>query len=181
MLDYIEIGEIVRPQGIRGEVKLRASSRSEAFYAQLDAVYLEEGGRYAPRKVLKGRASGGFAYLMLEGVPDRNAAEALRGCRVYVDRAHAPELGEDENFIGDLIGLTAVDTQGREIGRLREVLTPNAVCDVYAFDTPRGDMMIPALKRVVLRVDLDAGRMVLDENALAEVAVWQNEKAGRDE
>ena len=181
MRQYIELGEIVRPQGIRGEVKLRAASRDASLYSRLDTVYLEENGAYAPRKVLKGRANDGFAVLLLEGVPDRNAAEALRGRRVYVDRAHAPALGEDENFVCDLIGLTAVDRQGREIGRLREVLTPNAVCDVYAFDTPRGDMMIPALKRVVVSVDVGAGRIVLDEQALAEVAVWQDEKAERDD
>ena len=181
MRQYIELGEIVRPQGIRGEVKLRAASRDASLYSRLDTVYLEENGAYAPRKVLKGRANDGFAVLLLEGVPDRNAAEALRGKTVYVDRAHAPKLGEDENFVCDLVGLTAFDRQGREIGRLREVLKPNAVCDVYAFDTPRGDMMIPALRRVVLAVDIEKGRMLLDEDALKEVAVWQDEPGERDE
>ena len=176
---YIEVGEIVKPQGIRGEVKLSAGSPERL--ATLRTVYLKEGGAYRPRKVLKGRSYGGFAFLQLEGVTDRNAAEALRGQAVYVDREHGYELGEDENFVCDLIGLTAVDTQGNEIGRLREVLSPNAVCDVYAFDTPRGELMIPALRRVVTEVDLDSGRIVLDERVLPEVAVWQDEPAERDE
>ena len=179
--DYIQIGEIVRPQGIRGEVKLRAMCSDAAYYAKLESVYLREGDSYAPRRVLRGRCQGGFAVLLLEGVEDRNAAEALRGRGVYVDRAHAMELGEDENLICDLIGLRAEDTQGKPIGTLRDVLRPNAVCDVYVFDTPRGEMMIPALKRVVARVEVEAGRIVLDENVLPEVAVWQDEKAERDE
>ena len=177
--DYIEIGEIVKPQGIRGEVKLRAGSPERC--AKLETVYLKEGGAYRPRRVLKGRSYDGFAFLQLEGVGDRNAAEALRGQAVYIDREHGYELGEDENFISDLIGLTAVDTQGNRIGRLRDVLSPNAVCDVYVFDTPRGELMIPALKRVVNRVDLEAGQIVLDERVLPEVAVWQDEPAERDE
>lgn len=179
--EYIQIGEIVRPQGIRGEVKLRAMCSDPAYYARLESVFLSEGGAYVPRRVLKGRCQGGFAVLQLEGVQDRNAAEALRGRGVYVDRAHAMELGEDENLICDLIGLRAEDTQGRAIGTLRDVLRPNAICDVYVFDTPRGEMMIPALKRVVARVEVDAGRIVLDEQALSEVAVWQDEKAERDD
>ena len=77
---YIKIGEIVRPQGIRGEVKLRAMCSDEGYYAQLESVYLARGGEYVPRRVIKGRCNAGFAVLLLEGVADRNAAEELRGC-----------------------------------------------------------------------------------------------------
>jgi len=134
-----------------------------------------------PRKVLKGRSYDGFAFLTLEGVTDRNQAELLRGTEVYVDREHAVELDEDENFICDLEGLEAYDTQGNPIGTLREVLTPNQICDVYVFDTPRGEMMIPALRRVVKEVDLDEEKIILDETVLPEVAVWEDEPAERDE
>lgn len=180
-MEYLQIGEIVRPQGIRGEVKLRAMSSDEGRYAQLESVYLLVKGEYVLHRVLKGRCAGGFAVLQLEDVKDRNTAETLRGVGVFVDRAHAIELDEDENFVVDLIGLDAVDTQGRAIGRLTDVLTPNSICDVYVFDTPRGEMMIPALKRVVAEVNLDEKKIVLDENVLPEVAVWEDEPAERDE
>ena len=180
-MEYLQIGEIVRPQGIKGEVKLRAMSSDPERYARLESVYLLEKGQYVEHKVLKGRCNAGFAVLQLADVKDRNAAEALRGVKVYVDRAHAIELDEDENFVEDLIGLTAVDTKGNEIGELKDVLTPNSICDVYVFDTPRGEMMIPALKRVIARVDLDEEKIVLDEAVLPEVAVWEDEPAERDE
>jgi len=150
-------------------------------YARLETVYLKEGGKYVPHKVRKGRSYDGFAFLTLEGVTDRNQAEPLRGTEVYVDREHAVELDEDENFICDLEGLEAYDTQGNHIGTLREVLTPNQICDVYVFDTPRGEMMIPALRRVVKEVDLDEEKIILDETVLPEVAVWEDEPAERDE
>ena len=177
--DYIRLGEIVKPQGIRGEVKVHTGGDAQRL-AQLDTVYLEEGVGHAPRRVLKGRAGGGFAFLLLEGVDDRNAAEALRGRAVYARREDA-QLGEDENFVSDLIGLSAVDTQGNALGTLRDVLKPNAVCDVYVFDTPRGELMIPALRRVVAEVDVDGGRIVLDERVLPEVAVWEDEASERDD
>ena len=180
-MEYLQIGEIVRPQGIRGEVKLRAMSSDPQRYARLERVYLLVKGEYVACKVRKGRCNGGFAVLMLDGISDRNQAEALRGVKVYVDRAHAIELDEDENFVVDLVGLTAVDTQGTQIGTLTDVLSPNSVCDVYVFDTPRGELMIPALKRVVAEVDVEAGRIVLDERVLPEVAVWEDEPAERDE
>lgn len=178
---YLQIGEIVKPQGIRGEVKLRAMSSNMDRYTQLETVYLKKDGQYEPYRVIKGRSYDGFAFLQLEGVTDRDQAEALRGAGVYVDRKHAIALGEDENFVCELIGLTAVDTEGRRIGQLKDVLKPNAICDVYAFDTPRGEMMIPALKRVVRRVDVTGGIIELDEAVLPEVAVWEDEPAPRDE
>ncbi|MGN0774071.1 MAG: ribosome maturation factor RimM [Candidatus Ventricola sp.] len=180
-MEYLQIGEIVRPQGIRGEVKLRAMSSDPDRYARLESVYLLVKGQYVQHRVLKGRCAGGFAVLQLSGVKDRNEAETLRGVKVFVDREHAIELDEDENFVVDLIGLTAVDTKGGEIGTLTDVLSPNSICDVYVFDTPRGEMMIPALKRVVVSVDLDEGKIVLDEAVLPEVAVWEDEPAERDE
>lgn len=179
--EYIQIGEIVKPQGIRGEVKLRAMTSDMGRYARLESVYLKKGAAYEKRRVIKGRAYDGFAFLQLEGVKDRNEAELLRGTEVYVDREHAIELSEDENFVCELIGLEAIDTKGTHIGTLTDVLTPNSVCDVYVFDTDRGEMMIPALRRVVVRVDLDEEKIVLDENTLNEVAVWQDEPAERDE
>lgn len=172
----IQIGEIVKPQGIRGEVKLKAMTSDMSRYARLESVFLARGkGEMKEYKVKKGRSYDGFAFLTLEGVCDRDAAEALRGYAVYVDREHAIELDEDENFVDDLIGLTAVNTKGEEIGELVDVLTPNSICDVYVFDTPRGSLMIPALRRVVLEVDLDEEKIVLDENVLPEVAVWEDD------
>ena len=170
--EYLQIGEIVRPQGIRGEVKLRAMTEDMSRYARLESVFLKKNGQMEEKKVLKGRSYDGFAFLQLEGVNDRDAAEALRGAEVYVDRRHAIKLGADENFVCELIGLRAVDETGETIGTLRDVLKPNAVCGV---------LMIPALKRVVKTVDVDAGVMTLDSAALAEVAVWEDEPAERDE
>ena len=180
-MEYLQIGEIVRPQGIKGEVKLRAMTSDPDRYARLESVFLLKKGEYVEYKVKKGRCNDGFAVLMLEGITDRNEAETLRGIKVFVDREHAIDLDEDENFVVDLIGLTAVDTQGNEIGELVDVLSPNQICDVYVFDTPRGEMMIPALRRVIVEVDLDEEKIVLDENVLPEVAVGEVEPAERDE
>ena len=179
--EYLQSGEIVRPQGSRGEVKLRAMTEDMSRYARLESVFLKKGGRLEEKKVLKGRSYDGFAFLQLEGVNDRDAAAALRGTEVYVDRKPAIKLGADENFVCERNGLTAVDEHGQAIGSLRDVLKPNTICDVYVFDTARGELMIPALKRVVRKVDVDAGVMTLDRAALNEVAVWEDEPAERDE
>lgn len=115
-------------------------------------------------------------FLMLEGVRDRNAAEALRGVKLWVDRAHARELGEDEVYIADILGAEAYDTQGNRVGTLREVLTPGGV-DVFVFDTPTGTLMAPALKTVLLELDAEGGRIVLDEKRLEEVGLYEDRRS----
>jgi 16S rRNA processing protein RimM len=91
-----------------------------------------------------------------------------------VDRAHAIELTEDETFLCDLVGLRGVDDEGREIGVLADVLQPGGN-DVYIFKGPRGDVLVPALKSVVQKVDLEAGVMTLVAARMAEVAVYEDE------
>ena len=170
---YLLLGEIVKPQGIRGEVKLRHYTDDPARFDELDTLYREENGAYTPLAVTGSRAQGDDVFLTFEGVEDRNAAEALRGARLYVDRAHARELDEGEVFIADLLGAKAIDAQGREVGTLKDV-THAGGADVFVFDTPYGEMMMPALKAVIREMDPESGRIVLDREKLREVAVYEN-------
>lgn len=174
--DYLLLGEIVRPQGIRGEVKLKHYTDGPERFLELDTVYRERAGGYEPVHITGARVNGDDVFLTLKGVEDRNAAEALRGVKLWVDRAHARELGEDEVFIADILGAQAFDTKGASIGTLKEVLTPGGV-DVFVFDTPKGTLMTPALKTVLLTLDADNGRIVLDEERLKEVALYEDRRS----
>lgn len=170
---YLLLGEIVRPQGIRGEVKVRHYTDDPERFFDLETAYRRQGDTYVPVKVTGARLQKDDVFLTLEGVSDRNEAEKLRGVKLWVDRAHARELGRDEVFIADILGAKGYDTKGNELGTLKEVLTPGGV-DVFVFATPKGTLMVPALKDVLLTLDADGGRVVLDENRLPEVALYED-------
>ena len=170
---YLIIGQILRPQGVRGEVKVRPITDDPQRFVALTQAYLLEEETYRLCSVHCTRVHKGFAYLLVNDAQDREAAEAFRGAYLCVDRQNAIPLPEDTNFICDLIGCRVQDEQGNEIGTLREVLQPGAA-DVYVLDTPRGELLFPALKRVVLHVDTNTQRMVLDARVLEEVAVYQD-------
>ncbi len=171
---YLAVGEVLKPQGVRGEVKVQPLTNDPERFFDLKEVYVRRGEAYEPRAISCRRVHEGFAYLLFQGVEDRDAAEALRGELLYVDRANAVELGPDENFICDLVGCEAFDRAGARVGKLKDVLQPGAN-DVYVFDTPRGEMLLPALKAVVLSVDVAQKRMVLDEEMLSQVAVYADD------
>lgn len=174
MQDYLLIGEITKPQGVQGELKLRPITCDPARFEGMTYAYLKEGGAYRRVEIAVRRAGADAVYLRMEGVHTRNDAEAMRGAMLYIDRAHAVELDEDSTFICDLIGLKGALTGGGEIGELIDVMQPGGN-DVYVFKGPRGEVLVPALKSVVVKVDLDAGMMLLDSARMAEVAVYDED------
>ncbi len=96
----------------------------------------------------------------LASVPDRNAAELFRDQYLLIPEAEAMPLSKDENYIHDLIGLTVVTEAGEPVGMLKDVLF-TAANDVYVIAGPEGEILIPALRTVVLDVDLETRRMVV--------------------
>ena len=171
--EYLLLGEIVRPQGIRGEVKVRHYTDDPERFYDLDVVFLKRGENYDEVNVEDARVQGDDVYLKLEGVDDRNEAEKLRNIQLWVDRDNAVELGEDEVFIADILGAKAFDTKGNPVGVLKDVLTPGGV-DVFVLKTPKGNLMFPALKEVLLEMNAEEGKLVLDENKLEEVALYED-------
>lgn len=174
MQDYLMIGEITKPQGVRGELKLRPVTCDPSRFEGMEQAYLKEGEAYRPVKISVRRVGEDAIFFRMEGVQTRDDAEKLRGTLLYTDRAHAVELDEDSAFICDLIGLKGMLSDGGEIGTLKDVLQPGGN-DVYVFSGARGEVLVPALKSVVLSVDLDAGTMLLDSGRMAEVAVYDED------
>jgi len=170
---YLLIGEIVRPQGIRGEVKVRHYTDDPRRFDDLESALIMRDGQYEPLVITGCRVQKDDVFLTLQNVSDRDAAEKLRGEKLYVNRAYARELGEDEVFIADILGATAYNKKGEILGTLKEVLTPGGV-DVFVFDTPNGTLMMPALKSVLLTLDAQNGTIVLDEEKLTEVALYED-------
>ena len=168
--EYLLIGRVLRPQGIRGLVKVMPETDDPERYYDLERVFIRRNGAYAPVSVSNVQVRSDGVYLSLDDAEDRNTAEKQRGWELFIDRAHAVELGEDENFICDLIGCTVYDGKGREIGRVTDVLQPGAN-DVYVIKTPEGELLAPALKKVFPEVNVKEGRITADETLLSQVSV----------
>ena len=80
--EYLLLGEIVRPQGIRGEVKLRHYTDDPARCLELETVYRGQGSAYVPVRITGARVQKDDVFLTVDGVEDRNAAEKLRGVKI---------------------------------------------------------------------------------------------------
>lgn len=165
MQKYLTVATILKPQGIRGEVKVMPFTDSAEDLKSFSKVIID-GTEY---KVLACRAAGGYAYLTLRGVPDRNAAELLRGREVLVDRAEAPELPEDRVYIADVVGCMLVTEEGKELGEITDI-TP-ARTDIYTVKIGEREVMFPSADGVIVEIDEDGGKVTVNEKRFKEVAL----------
>ena len=166
MSDKLSLAKIVKPQGIKGEVKVLTMTDSPEVLASFDRVYIG-GNAY---KILKVRPMGGdCAVVALSGIADRNAAELLRDKIIEGDKSDAPELPEGTYYIADIVGCSVV-CGGETIGEVTDI-TP-ARTDVYEVAKSGGGKLIfPAVTGVIEDIDI-AGRVVtLNKKKLAEVAL----------
>ena len=147
---YIDAGKIVNTHGVRGEVKIEVWLDDAQMLKRCGRVFLGD----AEKKIVSAREHKGFLIAALEGVEDVNAAMALKGRVVRIDRADA-RLPEGSFFLQDILGASVVDESGAEIGKLAEVLElPGNRVYVVKGET---EHLIPAVPAFILNTDADAG------------------------
>ena len=161
------VGAIAGAFGVRGEVRLKSFCADPAAVAGYGPLATEDGARQFA-VTLTGTVPQGFSA-RLSGVSSREAAEALRGVRLYADRDRLPATAEDEYYHADLIGLPVQDTGGAPLGRVRAVLNDGA-SDILEVEGAGGVMLLPFTHAVVPTVDLARGIIVADPPAEVEGA-----------
>lgn len=155
----ILIAEITTAHGIRGEVVVRAYTDNPDGLTAYGPLMDAAGRRSVTLTTLRVTNKGVVARVA--GVNDRNAAEALRGTKLYVDRAKLPSTGEAEFYHADLIGLRAVAEDGQALGEIVSVQNFGAG-DLLELKPLEGETeFIPFENRWVPTVDLDAGQLVI--------------------
>jgi 16S rRNA processing protein RimM len=121
-------------------------------------------GRAVPEAVLfplvAVQAGRDFFILQLGGVDDRNAAERLRGCSVWMPSETMRKLPEGEYYWRDIIGLQVLTEEDEILGRIESVF-PTGGNDVYVCRGGGREILLPAIEEVVRKIDTDRGVMVV--------------------
>lgn len=151
----VEVGEVLAPCGLKGEVKVRPSTDFADRFAAGNVVCVRSSqGREQLLTLAACRRYKGSVYLYFEGIRDRKQAEWLRRCRLCITREMCAPLPEGHYYQFDIIGMDVEDEAGKSLGRIAEVLRTGSN-DVYV--TPQA--LIPATKEAVLEIDLERKRM----------------------
>ena len=164
----IEIGKIIKAQGIKGEVKLSRYVDDASMLKTVKQVYIGS----KTYTVTHFRADGAFCYFLLDGVADRNSAEALRNWSVYADK-ESVTVASDRYFIDDLVGCVVILDNGKTVGTVKEILQ-NGAADVFVCDGDSGEILFPFLKDLILSVNVETKQITLDSKRFDEVAVYED-------
>ena len=173
--DAIEVARIVDAWGIKGWFRvLPYADDPQALFSSKRWFLRPPDIRTEPRsaspaplpallRIIQAREHGDGVVASAHDIDDRNAAEALRGARIFVARSSFPTAGDDEFYWVDLIGLQVHNREGALLGEVTGLIDNGAhsVLKVRAADD-RGERLIPFVAAYIDRVDLAARRIDVD-------------------
>ena len=180
--DAVEVGRIVDAWGIQGGLKVQPFSAdpqalfsSRRWFLKPPETPVAKPGAAIPRlprllKITQAREQGALVVARAQDVPDRNAAEALKGARVFISRQSFPTAKDGEYYWVDLIGLSVVNREGALLGTVADLLDTGAHCvlRVQRPDAAPGakadeaERLIPFVDAYVDAVDLAGRRITVD-------------------
>jgi 16S rRNA processing protein RimM len=192
--DAVEVARVIDAWGIKGEIRVRPYADDPQALFSSRRWFVRPGSELQPGRSLppllrirRAREHGDAVVAAADELPDRNAAEAMKGARIFVSRASFPTPEPDEYYWVDLIGLAVVNRQGVQLGHVADLIDtgPQSVLRVVpgpmqapGGDTPAvapdaapgatgaraadGERLIPFVNAYVDQVDLAARRITVD-------------------
>ena len=179
--DSVEVGRILDAWGVKGWLKiLPHSSDPEALFSAKSWFLQAPDAKFRPGfnaftgtvtlAVDEAKTHSGSVVAKIDDLDDRNDAEALRGCRIFLPRSAFPKASKDEYYWVDLIGLNVVNREGIALGCVRDLMAtgPHSVlCVQYQVSQEDGsnkdeERMIPFVSAYVDSVDIAAKLITVD-------------------
>jgi len=157
--EYIEIGSVVRPHGVRGELVVEANSELLPGLASETPIYF--GTDRVKLIVERLRPHRGRLLLKAQGIDDRNQAEELRQQALYLHSSEVEPLPDGSYYYWQIMGMEVYSESGEKLGIVKHIIETGAN-DVYVLQTDDDhEVLIPAIDDVIQEVDLDRERMVV--------------------
>ena len=160
--DLLEVGVVVGTHGLKGDLKIRPLPTGDLALPGAQTVYMQDSeGLPVRHQAVRSSPHKQHILLRLSGLETLAAVEGLTGALVLMDNADLPELAEDQFYWSDLEGMTAVDRQRGEIGRVVGMFTTPAH-DILEIEGPAGEILVPAIEPFLVELDRDNGCLNLD-------------------
>jgi 16S rRNA processing protein RimM len=155
------LGEIVTTHGIDGRLKFKPYNPDTTAFTSTREVFLEKDGARSAHTVETSKPHGGQFLLKLHGVDTIEAAAAWVGSTLFIQEDALQPLEPGEYYHFQAVGLEVFDKSGERIGVVtRTWSTPGG--ELYVVQGPTRELLIPAVKEIIEKVDWDAGKMIID-------------------
>ncbi len=160
MEDFLYIGRVAKPHGVRGEMKVFPTTDDVRRFDLLDEVYIETEREVDKYEVLGCKYVGKFVVLRLRGIDSPEEIMPLRNGIVKIEKSKGIPLEEDEYYYSDIIGMKVVDENG-EVGVVADIIRTGSN-DVYDVTMKDGkSVLLPAIKDCIKDIDLKENTMTV--------------------
>jgi len=157
----ITIGEILRPHGTKGEVKIMPMTDFPERFRHLRKVTVADSrGDEVVMEVERARVTERGVILKFKGIDTVQEAEGLRRMFLVVTPSETFPLPEGRHYVFDIIGLDVITDVGTKVGKVGDVMKLKS-SDVYVVRSEKGDVLIPATKEIVKQIDVKKGRILI--------------------
>ncbi|MEG1286569.1 MAG: ribosome maturation factor RimM [Clostridium sp.] len=164
MSGFLRVGKIVNTHGLKGEMKVISLTEDPRRFDDLEYVLIDG----VERKILGCKYQKDRIIVRIEGIDTIEQAETYKTKIMEIPREKAIELEEDCYFIADLVKCFVYDTNGKELGKIDEVIQTKSN-DVYWIKSPK-ELLIPVILDVVLDIDINNKKITIKP-----VGEWQDE------
>lgn len=170
MEEYLEIGQIVNTNGLKGILKVKPFTDDITRFEKLKTIYIQKANELIEFKIEKVRYSKNMVLLKLEGIDDINEAEKYRNFYIKIDRKDAIELEENSYFIIDIIGSEVFTDENNLLGKVIDILQTGSN-DVYVVKDDKGkEILLPAIEDVIKDVDIKNKKIIVH---LLDGLIWK--------
>lgn len=168
--DQVMVGTVVKPHGIRGEIKVLPAGRFEAMPPCREVTLVDPAGNRSRQvAVEKSGSHERLLILRLQGLADRDSAEALRGWEVRVARTALPPVAADAAYWHELEGVTVLTAEGRTLGKAQELMH-NGAQEVLVVQGDYGrEYLIPVVEEFISHRAADGSLVVTPPPGLLEM------------
>jgi 16S rRNA processing protein RimM len=165
---WVALGAVMGTHGLRGGLRVKQHNPDSELLFTLPEIALRLDGQLKIYALSEVRPGGKGVLVTLRGVDSIDAAQALRSAELCVPRSWLPALPPGEYYVTDLPGLAVVTPSGEAVGTVADVLEyPSA--RALRVEAPTGVLEIPLLPPYLIEVDVDGGRVIVDELADLEL------------
>lgn len=170
-MDNIEIAKVLKPQGIKGEIKAQAFLNERDVHFLTKEKFLLINNRKYEIEYCSFRL--GYLYIKLKGVDNRDAAEQLRDGIISFPRDQMPPLDVNEFYTDDLIGCTLLDEKGKKIGRIVDINDYGA-SSILVIKNDTEEILCPFLLDLFTEIDLEYARLTVNSKKFDEVTKYED-------
>ena len=161
MEEYLEIGQIVNTNGLKGTLKVKPLTDDITRFEDLETVYIQKGKELVEFTIQEVKYSKNMVLLKLEGIDNIEEAEKYKNFYLKINREDAVELEEDSYFIVDIIGCEVYTESQELLGKVIDVF-PTGSNDVYTVKNSEGkEILLPAIEDVIKDVDIKNKKIII--------------------